>query len=89
MKLLFVKTDRCPVCGCDVVIREDIESTTIGGKTGIREHSNGGRWETRTFACGYRVGYSPNYMREEAEGKCSCDPDLVEQKRKRDAAKLS
>lgn len=87
MKLLFVETDRCPICGCDAVIREDVEATTIGGKSRIREHANGGRWETRTFACGYRVGYSPNFRRETAEGKCSRDPELMEQNRKRNDAR--
>ena len=50
MKLNFIETDRCPICGCNIVIKESVE--TEFNSTKIREHASGGRWEYRQFACG-------------------------------------
>ena len=27
MNLRFIKTDKCPKCGCDIVIRESVQSS--------------------------------------------------------------
>lgn len=87
MRLRFVETDRCPVCGCDLVVYEEVETEIRGGERKIREHANGGRWETRVFACGYKVAYCPNFLREEQKDGCKRDPEYLERERKRTAAK--
>lgn len=85
MNLEFVKTSCCPTCGCDIVAEETVELN--GDRKSIRRHSNGGAWEQRTFACGCRVSYCPNFRKEEITGKCVNDPKYIEMMRKRAAAK--
>lgn len=72
MKLNFIETDKCPICGCDIVIEESIETET--GRMGIRVHTNGGRWEHRKFLCGKEIIYCPNFRREELKGNCKRAP---------------
>lgn len=85
MNLEFVKTNSCPVCGCDIVTEETIELSR--DRKSIRRHTNGGAWEQRTFACGCRISYCPNFRKEEIKGKCVNDPKYIEMMSKRDAAK--
>lgn len=78
MKLLFIKTERCPVCGCDIVVKEEIQySNYENRKNEIREHANGGRWETRRFLCGHEIEYIPNFSKEFCKNKCKHDPDVI------------
>ena len=70
----FIKTTSCPICGCQTVVTESVE-TEVGGQR-IRKHVNGAKWEMREFACGYRVSYIPNYLREEVTHGCANDPEL-------------
>lgn len=85
MELRYIKTNRCPVCGCDSVIKESVEKEI--GSTKIREHSNGGRWEYRQFACGCEIHYCLNFQNETIKKECPLTPKLVEQKKKREEAK--
>jgi len=85
MKLKFIKTEKCPICGCDVVVNEGVEKELHLPK--IRQHTNGSTWEHRTFACGCEICYSPNFSREEVRGKCSFDPEMIERDKKRSEAR--
>lgn len=85
MKLKFIKTEKCPICGCDVIINESVEKELYSTK--IREHANGGRWEYRKFACGCEISYVPNFSREEVIGQCIFDPKKIEREKKRSTAK--
>lgn len=80
--LKSIKTDKCPVCGCYDVIREEVKLGT--GNKEILQHCNGTRWETRKFLCGMVIKYEPNFSREVFDEMfCSKNPVLIEQKRKR------
>lgn len=88
MKLNFIKTDRCPICGCSIVQSEWIESE-IDGKS-LLTHACGGQWEHRKFLCGKEISYSPNFRKEEIKGNCKNDPIYIArlQKIKDDKIKL-
>ena len=45
MELASIKTEKCPVCGCDAVIQEWVD--TNFDNTKIRKHCNGRHWEHR------------------------------------------
>ena len=81
MELNFIKANRCPICGCNIVIQESVEKEFDSTK--IREHVNGGRWEHRKFACGCEICYCPNFRKEEIKKECSFDPKKLERDRKR------
>lgn len=85
MKLDYIETNKCPVCGCDVVVSESIE--TEFNSTKIRMHSSGGRWEYRKFACGCEIHYCPNFRREIIQKECILDPKRIEREKKRSKAK--
>lgn len=85
--LKFIHTTKCPVCGCTTVVSESVETET--GRPEVRTHTNGGVWESRQFACGYRVDYIPNYYKERVGRPCSVDPVVLEEKRKNTAAKCA
>lgn len=77
--LNYVKTSKCPVCGCNIVISETID-TEIGQER-VLEHCHGGRWETRNFICGMTIKYIPNFSREQYdEMSCKNNPKFVELK---------
>lgn len=84
----FITTTACPVCGCQVVVSESVEVERFGDRT-IRRHCNGGKWEYREFACGCRVHYCPNFMKEEIVQKCAFDPDEAALKEKQNTLKMS
>lgn len=83
MTLEFIRTDACPVCGCRVVTSETVQADGLA----VRRHCNGGAWETRTFACGYRTEYVPNYGKEERGHACGQDPELLARTAKQKALK--
>ncbi len=85
MNLEFIKTNSCPVCGCDIITGEMVELNR--DRKSIRRHANGGTWEERVFACGCRISYCPNFRKEEIKGKCVNDPKYIEMKNKREVAK--
>lgn len=86
MNLQYIKTDACPVCGCCAITQESVEIDRHSHK--IREHSCGGNWERRTFACGFEVKYVPNFNAESVSHECELDPKITERENKRKEAKL-
>ena len=66
MELRYIKTKQCPDCGCTDIVAEELDTLYHQ----ISEHSCGQRWETRRFACGYAVKYTPNFHAEEQESEC-------------------
>ena len=55
----------------------------------IRRHTNGGSWEYREFACGYKVHYSPNFRKEEVLKKCVFDPEEAVKKAQTEAGQAA
>ena len=55
MELKYIREMACPVCGCTIIVKESIE--TSSGK--IRTHCNGERWEHRQFVCGQELAHNP------------------------------
>ena len=55
MNLKFIKTDKCPVCGCGIVKLEYIEPDC--DNKSLRTHAYGGQWEHRPFLCGKEIVY--------------------------------
>lgn len=78
MNLKFIKTEKCPVCGCDMVVRESVRSDEYG----VLKHTNGGEWETRKFLCGYGISFCPNFNKETEDTKCKYDPKELARKKK-------
>ena len=70
----YLKTDKCPICGETTIVAEEIEVSRDGT---VREHTNGGRWEKRTFLCGQGMRYIPNYGRDEYSEYNICKNDPV------------
>lgn len=85
--LNHVKTDKCPVCGCEHVIKECIETTSYCGDRKIFIHTNGTRTERREFLCGFETIYVPNFKKENVFTACKRDPELVARAEKRKADK--
>lgn len=79
MNLQFIRTSACPVCGCSLVRCERVEVEN----NKIREHTNGGHWETREFACGYITEYIPNYMSEAMKKNCPNNPAIIAEKQRK------
>lgn len=78
----FIKTTSCPICGCQTVVSESVETDRTRRRE-IRRHCNGGKWEHRIFACGYHVHYCPNFCCEEVLEKCAFDQDEAARAEKR------
>lgn len=86
MELKFIKGDSCPKCGCTTVIEEQVEIDRDTRK--VRTHCNGGTFETRRFACGFKLVYIPNFLEtREHEWDSTChncqeyrDKHLLKQK---------
>lgn len=80
-----IKTVQCPICGCTEIIEESLKVSQIGPLAPeVYQHSNGTRWESRKFLCGYKVEYEPNFKREVKveSSECFHDPEVKERKRK-------
>lgn len=80
----YIQTTKCPICDCDVVISEHVETEI--GTAKIRQHTNGGVWEHREFACGCRIDYIPNFSKEYVGKQCPQDPVLLAEKQRNLAA---
>ena len=89
MELMYIKSVACPKCGESKVVAEDVEVENRGEKRAIRTHAHGGNWESRTFLCGYKTEYIPNFSREEPSTRssdfCRYDQKIVEEKQARKA----
>ncbi|PYE51596.1 hypothetical protein HUB98_06155 [Paenibacillus barcinonensis] len=68
--LKHLKESKCPVCGDSTVVGEEIERDILS-KT-IRIHTNGQRWETRTFLCGQAINWIPNFSKSELDEYYTC-----------------
>lgn len=71
MKLNFIKTKKCPDCGCTTIVEESVQTWNRSGKPEIFTHCNGGTWEHRTFLCGNVVVFIPNYSHEAFKKTCT------------------
>lgn len=80
-----ITTTKCPTCGCDIIVNEHVETEI--GTAKIRQHTNGGVWEHREFACGCRIDYIPNYSKASVGRPCSLDPALLAEKHRQKAAR--
>lgn len=80
--LKYIKTEKCPICGCELIKSENVEVDSFN-KNKYREHCNGGRWETRTFSCGYRIEYCPNFSSEEIKGECTNNAEYLQKSQDR------
>lgn len=78
MDLKYVKTEKCPICGCSVIVSEYVDNN--GNE--IRKHTNGQIWETRYFLCGYITRYNPCFSAEEVVSHCSRNPEIIERRNK-------
>lgn len=76
MNLRHIKQDVCPDCGSPI-FSESREP---------RNHSNGDSFETRTFACGRILEWSPNFQKLLTRGKCTKCPAFKQEEEKRKAA---
>jgi len=76
MQLRHIKAETCPTCGAEAVYEE----------RDTRCHANGTRGESRQFACGLKLSYSPNYQEVRTCRQCDNDPELVAKRTARDAA---
>jgi hypothetical protein len=83
MLLKHIKTEKCPKCGCSVVIREEIEKSSFGQE--INTHCNGQRWEKREFLCGYTTEYVPNFEREKEYSGCENTTEYKKKQAERDS----
>jgi len=62
MKLKYITTDKCPICGTDIIIEDRIEKEIDSFQ--LKTHVNGECWEHRRFVCGQEIEYIPNYQAE-------------------------
>jgi hypothetical protein len=69
MQLRHITQETC-ACGAPAVA-DEVEHASNGH---IRTHSNGQRWESRTFACRHRIAWIPNFECLETQRPCRNDP---------------
>lgn len=75
--IVKITTTACPSCGCAVIVGEELEISTFGATRAIRQHTNGDRWERRTFLCGLVIAWIPNFRREECVQICQQHEDIA------------
>lgn len=81
MELRHNKTTSCPTCGCTTVVCESLQLLSSGRKRKRRivsVHTNGGKWETREFLCGYSCEYVPNLEKVQDAAPCLDNPEAFE-----------
>ena len=85
--LTYITRERCPVCGSDVVTKEEIEVVTNQrtGERRIRTTADGGQWEYKVFLCGYAMEYNPIYQKVRKTGECQTDPRVICKRKKAEA----
>lgn len=72
-----IKTKRCPICGCEYVVKEELEVNEFKSVPNV--HTNGHQFEQRYFACGYGVEFSPNFLKEKVIHTCRNDRSIDEE----------
>lgn len=83
MQLKYIKSETCPVCKEQEIVRESRELVyEWGGNQGkpreIKRHGNGQEWEQREFLCGYVIEWVPNFSRETGLHGCRNHPVVQE-----------
>lgn len=86
MKLRHNTVVECPECGCSTIVKEEVEATYNHHAEcfEIRTHTNGERWERRSFLCGYSTNYIPNFQSCQSQGECAHSPVFKEREKKRE-----
>lgn len=86
MKLRHNTVVECPECGCSTIVKEEVEATYNHRDEcfEIHTHTNGDRWERRTFLCGYSTQYVPNFQSCQSQRECAHNPAFKDRKRKRE-----
>jgi|GEM_PF-2280805 len=89
MELRHIKETSCPICGCNIIENERVELDKFSDKLKVRLHCNGQQWEHRTFACGQRLSWIPNFNDVEISEfyVCSNNQEYIERKQKREKSK--
>ena len=77
MQLLYIKEEKCSCC------RAEPKEERVGG---WHAHKECGRTEERTFECGRRLAYVPNFRRVEVRTECPQNPAEKEKTEKRNEA---
>lgn len=80
MKLQDIKTNKCPICGCDTVVGEYVDFNEYE----IKVHTNGSRWEHRRFLCGIEICFDPNFDKEYTKGECKNNPEYLKMLQKQE-----
>ena len=76
MDLDHITYSVCPTCGSMPI-----------AETKDRQHCNGHWNESRRFACGFKVEYSPNFKKESITTNCPQSNEMITFKQKREVAK--
>ena len=76
MNLKQIKVTSCPECGAETCA-ESYDVSYYSRQ--IQQHCNGQRWENRTFECGLKLSWIPNFERTETTQPCT--KSLVEVKK--------
>ncbi|WP_291566864.1 MULTISPECIES: hypothetical protein [unclassified Clostridium] len=86
MDLEYIKENKCPMCGCNVIIEERVQAAR--NEMGYRTHAHGGRWESRKFACGQELNYCPNFSKVEISqyNICQKNEEYIIKQQKREQA---
>jgi len=66
MQIKHLRQERCPFCNRPT---KGIEITGT--------HCNGQQFETRTYECGLKLEWSPNYKCEQTMKPCPKDPEFI------------
>ena len=77
MNLENIKEKECPVCGARTC-----------SETKDNKHTNGYYNESRSFACGAKIEFSPNFMKSEMSKyhQCPYTPEILEIRERRKKA---
>lgn len=78
MRLTHIPHETCPHCGANPV-----------AETRTDQHCNGDWNESRSFSCGMRVRYSPNFKSLITVNACPNTPEYRNRKEKRTTAKMA
>lgn len=84
MNLKHIQTDHCPDCGCNTVVKEEVD--VLPDNEEWKHSVTGEQWETRTFLCGYSVRYDAGCQSEGSNNICKKNPTYIEMIRKRKVA---
>ena len=83
---LSVKAKSCPICGCDIVVKEEKEVSNLFGTPEVRTHVYGGNWDKRTFLCGCIMCHDPQGSMDYQDkwSRCCYDPEVIKKQKEKD-----